>query len=95
MIMTSADSVEYTSRYYWDGCIRKQNRRLISFSDYCLCCFDPQRQNSSTAQAIRFAKAKRNKNNQYILVIQHFNIIFFFNFPLFKSANSGYYNYAE
>lgn len=61
MIMTSADSVEYTSRYYWDGCIKKQNRRLISFSDYCLCCFDPQRQNSFTAQAIRFAKAKEMK----------------------------------
>ena len=58
MILTSADSVEYSSRYYWDGCIKKRNRRLIGLSDYCLCCYDPQRYNSSTAQVVLFAKAK-------------------------------------
>lgn len=57
-IFAFADSVEYISNKYYDGCMRARNARLIAIADCCICYFNPQKYASGTGQTIRLANRK-------------------------------------
>ena len=57
-ILSLADSVEYTSEHYFNGCMKLRNARLVEYADICFCYFDPKRQRSGTAQTVRMAQKK-------------------------------------
>lgn len=65
-ILSSADTVEQTSQYYYNGCMKKRNARLVELADCCFCYLNPNKQRSGTAQTVRMAL---NKN---ITVINFF-----------------------
>lgn len=57
-ILTSADSVEYTAKHQFRGCMAFRNARLVEHAtDYCICYHDPARK-SGTSQTIGFAEKK-------------------------------------
>lgn len=56
-ILKLADSVEYTSEHYYNGCMKKRNARLVELADCCLCYWDG-RQRSGTGQTVRMATKK-------------------------------------
>ena len=56
-ILKLADTVEYTSEHYYNGCMRKRNLRLIELADCCFCYWDGERR-SGTAQTVRMAQTK-------------------------------------
>lgn len=39
-ILSAADSVEYISEHYYDGCMRKRNARLIELAECCVCYYN-------------------------------------------------------
>ncbi|MGN1115759.1 MAG: SLOG family protein, partial [Candidatus Ornithomonoglobus sp.] len=49
-ILSAADSVEYTSKDYWNGCMKKRNARLIELADCCICYYKIRR--SGTGQTV-------------------------------------------
>ena len=66
-ILAFADSVEYISEHYYDGCMKKRNARLMELADCCF-CYWYGRQRSGTSQTVRMA-IKKN-----IDIVNFFNI---------------------
>ncbi len=58
-ILNLADSVEYTSEHYYNGCMKVRNARLVELADFCFCFWDTNRQRSGTAQTVRMALRKK------------------------------------
>lgn len=56
-ILNLADSVEYISDHYYDGCMKKRNARLVELADYCFCYWNGS-QRSETGQTVRMAQKK-------------------------------------
>lgn len=58
-LLSLADSVEYISERYYDGCMRDRNEALVGLaSDYCLCYVNPHIYRSGSAQTMRMAKKR-------------------------------------
>lgn len=57
-ILNLADSVEYTSEHYDNGCMKKRNARLVELADCCICYWNG-RQRSGTGQTVRMAQRKQ------------------------------------
>lgn len=57
-IKDKADSFEYTSDHYYDGCMKTRNRRLIELADFCFCYWDRTKAWSGTSQTVGFALNK-------------------------------------
>ena len=57
-ILKLADSVEYTSEHYYDGCMKKRNARLVELADCCFCYWNGS-QRGGTAQTVRMALKKK------------------------------------
>ena len=54
-----ADSVEYVSDRYYNGCMKARNARLVELaSDYCICYWNPKNFRSGTGQTVRMAQKK-------------------------------------
>ena len=54
-----ADSVEYVSNRYYNGCMKDRNARLVELaSDYCVCYWNPNNFRSGTGQTVRMAQKK-------------------------------------
>ena len=53
-ILDLADTVEYTSEHYYNGCMKKRNARLVELADCCFCYWDG-RQRCGTGQTVRMA----------------------------------------
>ena len=54
-----ADSVEYVSDRYYNGCMKARNARLVELaSDYCICYWNPSNFRSGTGQTVRMAQKK-------------------------------------
>lgn len=56
-IFQLADTIQYTSSEYYDGCMKIRNARLVELADICICYRD-NRYNTGTAQTVRMAIAK-------------------------------------
>ena len=52
-----ADTVEYTSDHYYDGCMKVRNARLVELADCCVCYYD-NRSRNGTGQTVRMAKER-------------------------------------
>ena len=65
-IMSAADSVEYVSENYFDGCMKLRNQRLVELADICVCYYDEKNSASGTGQTVRMA---RNKNIDVVNLI--------------------------
>ncbi len=57
-ILSLADSAEYMSQHYCNGCMKTRNARLVEYADCCFCYFNPDNNYSGTAQTINMAKKK-------------------------------------
>ncbi len=57
-ILRKADSVEYISYEYFKGCMKKRNQKLVDYSDYCICYYNPKKYISGTGQTVRMAQMK-------------------------------------
>ncbi|MBQ8826675.1 MAG: DUF1273 family protein [Oscillospiraceae bacterium] len=57
-IMSAADSVEYVSENYYDGCMKLRNHRLIELSDICICFYNEKKRASGTGQTVSMAQLK-------------------------------------
>lgn len=54
-----ADSVEYVSDRYYNGCMKARNARLVELaSDYCICYWNPSNFRNGTGQTVRMAQKK-------------------------------------
>ena len=63
-ILGRADSVEYLSEEYTDGCMRERNQRLVDLSDILIAYVS--RYSSGAAQTVRMAeKAGKTVYNLY------------------------------
>lgn len=58
-ILSAADSVEYISEHYYDGCMKKRNACLIELADCCVCYYNDKNSASGTGQTVRMALKKR------------------------------------
>ena len=67
-ILGLADSVEYTSECYYNGCMKVRNARLVELADFCFCFLDTNRQRSGTAQTVRMAQRKK------IMIVNFFRV---------------------
>lgn len=66
-ILSSADTVEYVSQKYYNGCMKDRNARLVDNTNtLCLCYFNPKKSSSGTEQTIRMAQAK------HIMIVNFF-----------------------
>ena len=54
-ILSAADSVEFVSEHYYDGCMKKRNTRLTESADCCVCYYNEKRSASGTGQTVRMA----------------------------------------
>lgn len=63
-ILKQADSVEYVSRRYYDGCMLDRNRRLVESSDLLLAVYNGVRR-SGTGATVNYAR----KMGREIIVI--------------------------
>lgn len=54
-ILRQADSVEYVSRDYYDGCMLVRNRRLVEAADLLLAVYNGERR-GGTAATVRYAR---------------------------------------
>ena len=55
-ILKAADSVTVVSEHYTKDCMKQRNKRLVEFSDCCICyCTNPR---SGTGQTVHMAKEK-------------------------------------
>lgn len=54
-ILSAADSVEYISEHYYNGCMKKRNARLIELADCCVCYYNDKNSASGTGQTVRMA----------------------------------------
>lgn len=57
-ILSQADTVEYTSDSYYQGCMKVRNARLVELADICFCYLDKSKKKSGTAQTVRMALKK-------------------------------------
>ncbi len=57
-ILSQADSVEYISERYYDGCMKARNQRLVDKADICVCYYNPRNFRSGTGQTVRMAERK-------------------------------------
>ncbi len=58
-LLRLADSVEYVSDRYYNGCMKARNARLVELaSDYCICYWNPSNFRSGTGQTVRMAQKK-------------------------------------
>ncbi len=57
-ILSFADSVEYISEEYHDGCMKARNQRLIDKADICVCYYNTRNFRSGTGQTVRMAERK-------------------------------------
>ena len=57
-ILSSADSVEYVSENYFDGCMKMRNQQLVDRSDVCVCFYDEKKRASGTGQTVCMAQQK-------------------------------------
>lgn len=57
-ILSSADSVEYVSENYFDGCMRIRNQRLVEYADGCVCYYNEKKRASGTGQTVCMAQQK-------------------------------------
>ena len=57
-IMKNADSVEFVSDHFCNGCMKKRNQRLIELADCCVCYYLKQKTASGTGQTVRMAEKK-------------------------------------
>ncbi len=57
-ILSAADSVEFTSDKYYNGCMKKRNQRLVELSDCCVCYYNIRNKFSGTGQTVRIAENK-------------------------------------
>lgn len=57
-ILSAADTVEYISKHYYDGCMKKRNARLIELADCCVCYYNDKNSASGTGQTVRMALKK-------------------------------------
>ncbi len=57
-ILSSADSIEFTSENYYNGCMKKRNMRLVELSDCCICYYNIRNKFSGTGQTVRMAESK-------------------------------------
>ena len=58
LILSLADSVEYTSDHYFKGCMKLRNASLVERADCCFCYLNSKRNRSGTAQTVRMAQKK-------------------------------------
>lgn len=57
-ILRKADSVTVLSDFYYNGCMRVRNEKLVEKADICLCYFNFSSPTSGTAQTVRLAEKK-------------------------------------
>lgn len=57
-LFRQADSIEYTSWNYFNGCMKKRNARLVELSDCCVCYYNNKKSASGTGQTVRMAQKK-------------------------------------
>lgn len=57
-ILAQADSVEYTSNHYYNGCMKIRNARLVECADICFCYWNTNNFHSGTAQTVNMARKK-------------------------------------
>lgn len=58
-ILSLADSVEYTSDKYYNGCMKVRNARLVECaSECCICYYNINDYRSGTGQTVRMAQKK-------------------------------------
>lgn len=55
--LKTADTVEYTSNHYSEGCMKVRNARLVELADCCVCYYN-NRSRSGTGQTVRMAEEK-------------------------------------
>lgn len=60
-ILSLANTVEYTSEYFYKGCMKVRNARLIELADCCFCYWNTNKQRSGTGQTVRMAIKKKIK----------------------------------
>ncbi len=71
-ILSSADSIEFTSENYYNGCMKKRNMRLVELADCCICFYNVRNRASGTGQTVRFAEQKDIPIiNLYQYILQH------------------------
>ena len=58
-ILAAANTVKQTSQYYYNGCMKKRNARLVELADCCFCFLNKCKSRSGTAQTVRMALNKR------------------------------------
>ncbi|MGN0612852.1 MAG: SLOG family protein [Porcipelethomonas sp.] len=60
IILSLADTVEYTAHHYYNGCMKVRNARLVECAtDCCFCFWNPVNKYSRTAQTVRMAHQKK------------------------------------
>ena len=57
-ILSEADNIEYTSTYYYNGCMKARNTRLVECADICFCYWNTKNFHSGTAQTVNMARRK-------------------------------------
>lgn len=57
-LLSLADSAEYTSQHYYNGCMKTRNARLVEYADICFCYLKPDNKYSGTSQTVNMAKKK-------------------------------------
>ena len=60
-ILAAADTVEQISQFYYSGCMKKRNARLVELADCCFCFLNFNNLQSGTAQTVRMAIGKKIK----------------------------------
>lgn len=59
-ILSQADSLEYVSHDYYDGCMLDRNRRLVDAADLLLAVYNGERR-GGTAATVRYARKSGHK----------------------------------
>lgn len=59
-ILSQADSVDYVSHDYYDGCMLDRNRRLVDAADLLLAVYNGERR-GGTAATVRYARKSGHK----------------------------------
>lgn len=59
-ILKQADSIQYVSRYYHNGCMMERNRQLVDLSSVLLAVYNGQ-PSGGTAATIRYAREQKKR----------------------------------
>lgn len=57
-IFSAADSAEFVSEHYYNGCMKARNARLIDYADMCICYYNKNKSACGTGQTVRMAELK-------------------------------------